>query len=97
MTEFLLHRDKRKRKRAIYARAHKALHDLQESLRDMREFVGDIKPLYEHLGDAGNREVQVMSLLQRRLKLMTIKNNEIPVNELLSLFNNTREEIPCED
>lgn len=95
MNDFLLHRDKRKRKRAIYARAHKALGDLQEALRDMREFAGDIKPIYESLDADGVSDVQMLSLIQRRLKSLEIMNNGTLIHDLLSCFNNTREEIQC--
>lgn len=95
MNEFLLPRDKRKRKRAIYAKAHKALGDLQEALRDMREFASDIKPLYEDLEGDGISDVQMLSLLQRRLKSLEIMNNGTLIHDLLSCFNNTREEVAC--
>lgn len=97
MSDFLLHRDTRKRKRAIYARAHKALGDLQEALRDMREFSGQIKPLYERLEGDGVSEVQMLSLLQRRLKTLEIVNNGMSIHDILSTFNNTREEISSEE
>jgi uncharacterized ferritin-like protein (DUF455 family) len=94
VSEFILPREHRRRKRAIYARANKALGDLNEALRDMREFVGDIKPLYTDLqDDAGAREIDIFSLIQRRLKTLDISNNDIRVHDLLSMFNNTNEEL----
>lgn len=93
MSDFLLLREKRKRKREIYSRANKALGDLTEALLDMREFSEDIKPLYDHLGENAIFETNSLGTVIRRLKKIDLENDKFKVSALLSLFNNCREEI----
>ena len=93
MTDFLLPREHRKRKRAIFAKAHRAFGDLTEALRDMREFVGDIKPLYDHLGEQAWPDDRAIKNLQRDLARLRLEQGGVPIDDLLSAFNNMREEI----
>ena len=93
MADFLLPREHRKRKRAIYARTHKALADLTEALRDMREFYCDITPLYQHLGDEGYPDIDHVDFVCRNLRKIRLTTADVPVDDILSVFNNVREEI----
>lgn len=93
MTDFLLPRNKRKAKREIYARAHRALSDLKESLRDMREFVDDIKPLYDHLGDRAWPDDNAIRTLLESLKCLEITQKGRNLDDVLAIFNHMREEI----
>ncbi len=93
MTEFLMSREQRKRKRAIYARAHRALRDLEESLSEMMEFACDLKDEYDKLEGRASFDSAAAGMVARKLLRIEIKNNGMPVAALISGFNNTREEI----
>jgi hypothetical protein len=93
MTDFLLPRKERGRKRAIYARAHKALADLTEALRDMREFTHDVKPLYDALGDKAWPSDNAIQHTLDHLHHLELWQGGRSVEDILSAFNNIREEI----
>lgn len=93
MTEFLLSRADRRQKRAAYARAHKAYGDLLEALRDIREFTEKVKPQYEALAERAYLETERADLVLRRLKPLRIEVNGLTMEDVLSVFNNMREEI----
>lgn len=89
MTKFVLPRDQRKRKREIYARAHKAQADLTAALRDMREFAVDIKPLYAALGTPDNK---ALATLIQKLSTLEFKQSGVLVEDLIKMFNTVRED-----
>jgi hypothetical protein len=93
MTEFLLPRHLRKRKRAIYSRAHRALGDLIEALRDIREFTETTKPLYDELGDKAWPTDRAIDALLSNLRSLNVRQGTMPVEDVLSIFNNMSEEI----
>lgn len=93
MTDFLLPRKERRRKRAIYARAHKALADLTEALRDIREFTHDIKPLYDALGDKAWPSDNAIRHTLENLRILEIRQDKRSVEDIIAAFNNIAEEI----
>ena len=93
MTKFLLPRELRKRKRAIYAQAHKALGDLKEALRDMHEFTEEVRPLYDHLGDAAWPDDNAIRVLLESLNSIELTQRSKNLDDILAIFNHMREEI----
>lgn len=93
MSDFLLPRSARRRKRAIYARAHKAHHDLVEALRDIRDFTAFIKPLYDELGDKAWPSDNAIQHTLHNLESLDIRQGSRSVEDLISAFNNIAEEI----
>lgn len=72
MTDYLLTRAHRKRKREISTRILRQTHDLMESLRDLKELTEELKSFYEHCGDEDSA-TRCQSLLTAFAKPVPIK------------------------
>lgn len=93
MSEYLMPREQRKRKRAICAKAHRALHELEVALGEMCAFACDLKDEYDKLEARASFDSAAAGMVARKLMRIEIKNSGMPVAALISGFNNTREEI----
>ena len=97
MSSFMLDRDKRRRKRSIYGRANRALNDLNDALRDLREFSGFMKDYYSSVGAVDN--VNTCLKLEQSLRGLDVspsRKSRENVLDLLAQFNRLSEEGTCD-